>query len=432
MEKTIKKKKVSIIIIVLTIITIIVIGTYALVQWTSTENTELTLRIGQTSGLICSKENDISVSNIGPVFDYEQDGEITEFTVLNLTGTSTNMSATLKVNTITDNLKRSDFKYVVMYSVDEVNYFKLSEGNFSNVNNLDKVELFANQEISGNTYYKVIFYIDGNMENSIDMQNGSLAGVIYFCGDIPEEERSQILTLESTETENLTTSFTVDDATIEKISSIEVTSSGGGTAEATIEGNVITVTATGATPDVTTVDESCEKTPSTTTATNNRTCTSYSCDYSWHELYDDWCYYDDSYTINGSYTNIYLCYYGSWAYHSTTDGTYTECDSGYEEDLYCDESGAPSGSCSPEGATQNLDVSCTKTCSYSDSYAATCDSYQDNYSCSSSDYNLVSSTCYKCDTDFTFNSSTLKCDGTCSATVSTWTYEVKINYIVVF
>ena len=156
MKQTTKKKNVFIIIIVLTIIMIMGIGTYALVQWTSTENTELTLRIGETSGLMCSKENDITVSNMGPVFDYEQDGEITEFTVLNLTGTSTNMSATLKVNTITDNLKRSDFKYVVMYSEDEVNYFKLSEGSFSNVSSGEQIELFVEQEISGNIYYKVI------------------------------------------------------------------------------------------------------------------------------------------------------------------------------------------------------------------------------------------------------------------------------------
>ena len=55
------KNNLYILIIVITIIAILVIGTYALVQWTSTENTELTLRIGETSGLLCSKENDISL-----------------------------------------------------------------------------------------------------------------------------------------------------------------------------------------------------------------------------------------------------------------------------------------------------------------------------------------------------------------------------------
>lgn len=175
------KSKVFVVISILVMLMIIVVGTYALTVWTSKENTELTIRIGDIEGLTCLKENDINVTDIGPVFDYEEDGEITEFTVLNNTGNLTLMTGTLKVNNITENIQNEDFKYVVQYSEDKQSYEKISEGNFSDVQNGDEIEIFKEKEIENKGFFKVIFYLDGNSENPIELQGGSLESELTFC-----------------------------------------------------------------------------------------------------------------------------------------------------------------------------------------------------------------------------------------------------------
>ena len=79
-----KKKYFNIALIFICIISITLIGTYALKLWISTNNTELTFRIGEysTNGITCKTSEDITVSNIGPIFDYNIDGEIIPFTVV--------------------------------------------------------------------------------------------------------------------------------------------------------------------------------------------------------------------------------------------------------------------------------------------------------------------------------------------------------------
>ena len=66
-----KKKYLKIVLIFICIISITLIGTYALKLWSSTDNTELTFRIGeyQTDSMICKASEDITVSNIGPVYE---------------------------------------------------------------------------------------------------------------------------------------------------------------------------------------------------------------------------------------------------------------------------------------------------------------------------------------------------------------------------
>ena len=178
-----KKKYIKIALIFICIISITLIGTYALKLWSSTENTELTFRIGeyQTDSMICKASEDITVSNIGPVFDYMKDGEVIPFTVLASSSNEEKLFINFNIESITDNLKEESFKYILLSSTDKVNYNEVIKGNFLNINNNDTLELISNYVINKTTYYKLIIYIDGNMENPISMQNGSITGNIEVC-----------------------------------------------------------------------------------------------------------------------------------------------------------------------------------------------------------------------------------------------------------
>ena len=178
-----KKKYIKIALIFICIISVILIGTYALKLWSSTDNTELTFRIGeyQTDSMICKTSEDITVSNIGPVFDYMKDGEVIPFTVLASSSNEEKLFINFNIESITSNLKEESFKYILLSSIDKVNYNEITSGNFLNINNNDTLELISNYVINKTTYYKLIIYIDGNMENPISMQNGSITGNIEVC-----------------------------------------------------------------------------------------------------------------------------------------------------------------------------------------------------------------------------------------------------------
>ena len=178
-----KKKYFNITLIFICIISITLIGTYALKLWSSTNNTELTFRIGEysTNGITCKTSEDITVSNIGPIFDYNIDGEIIPFTVVAGSSNEEKLYINFNIENITSNLKEESFKYILLSSIDKTNYNEVVSGNFLNVNSNDTIELISNYVINKTTYYKLIIYIDGNMENPISMQNGSITGNLEVC-----------------------------------------------------------------------------------------------------------------------------------------------------------------------------------------------------------------------------------------------------------
>ena len=184
-----KKKYLNIAIIFACIIAITLVGTYALKIWTSTENTELTFRIGDYSvgGLTCKSGEDVTISNIGPIFDYTKDGEVVSFTVLTSSTNTKPLNVSFNISTISDNLKEESFKYTLMSSTDNTTFTEVLSGNFKNSTNNSTIELITGNVITRKTYFKLIIYIDGNMENPISMQGGSLTGNIEMCieaGDI--------------------------------------------------------------------------------------------------------------------------------------------------------------------------------------------------------------------------------------------------------
>ena len=178
-----KSKIVKLMISVIILIVIALVGTYALSIWRSTENTELTLRIGDISGFYCTTGDNIEINNIGPIFDYTIDGESTTFSVDNQTNEVAKVTVKFHITTITDNLKEESFKYVLMTNTDNSSYTVYKEGNFKEVTSNSSITLLDNYEValSSKVSFKLVIYIDGNMENPITMQGGSLVGYLDAC-----------------------------------------------------------------------------------------------------------------------------------------------------------------------------------------------------------------------------------------------------------
>ena len=178
-----KSKIVKLMISVIILIVIALVGTYALTIWRSTENTELTLRIGDISGFYCTKGDNIEINNIGPIFDYTIDGESTTFSIDNQTNETANVTVKFHITTITDNLKEESFKYVLMTNTNNSNYTVYKEDDFKDVTSNSSITLLDNYEVGLSTRvsFKLVIYIDGNMENPITMQGGSLVGYLDAC-----------------------------------------------------------------------------------------------------------------------------------------------------------------------------------------------------------------------------------------------------------
>ena len=182
-----KSKIVKLMISVIILIVIALVGTYALTIWRSQENTELTLRIGDISGFYCTKGDNIEINNIGPIFDYTIDGESATFSVDNQTNETAKVTVKFHVTTITDNLKEESFKYVLMTNTDNSSYTVYTEGNFKDVSSNSNIVLLDNYGVglSSKVLFKLVIYIDGNMENPITMQGGSLVGYLDACKEKP-------------------------------------------------------------------------------------------------------------------------------------------------------------------------------------------------------------------------------------------------------
>ena len=178
-----KSKIVKLMVLVIILIVIALVGTYALTIWRSQENTELTLRIGDISGFYCTKGDNIEINNIGPIFDYTIDGESTTFSVDNQTNETAKVTVKFHITTITDNLNEESFKYVLMTNTDNSSYTVYKEGTFKEVTSNSSITLLDNYEValSSKVSFKLVIYIDGNMENPITMQGGSLVGYLDAC-----------------------------------------------------------------------------------------------------------------------------------------------------------------------------------------------------------------------------------------------------------
>ena len=207
------RKKIIIGILIILIIVIIAISTLALFTWTS-PNTSLTLEVGEMTDVIFQEGNDIMANNIGPVLNYE-DGEITEFAIINNAENEQQAKFYLDISEISNSLKEESFKYILQISTNGTNYTTYKDGNFVNANTGELIISDGDVLPSGKTYYKFIIYIDGNMNNPTSMMNNSLKATLNVNASPPPisgtELVEQIKAMANTGTPDFSQDATTDE-----------------------------------------------------------------------------------------------------------------------------------------------------------------------------------------------------------------------------
>jgi len=172
------KKNSLILTLIISIIGISALATYAWFTWNSKENTELTLTIGELADVTFDKGDDINVDNIGPVLNYLNDGEITTFSFRNKSELELFTNVDLNITNLPDELKEESFKYVLLSSTDNVKFDEVASGSFVDKSNGVVSILSTMPAQTGTTYFKFIIYIDGNMENPVDMMGKSFSATL--------------------------------------------------------------------------------------------------------------------------------------------------------------------------------------------------------------------------------------------------------------
>lgn len=152
---------------------------YAYLTWNSKEDTNFTFHLGDVGDAIFAGGNEISSSSIGPVLS-PLEGSYTEFEILKKSDVSFHVTIDFLPTVLPNILKDASFKYAIYRKTNEMGaYSYVTGGNF-----LNKVEgtqfTILSDDITMTTYYKLIIYLDGNMENATALQGQDFAGKVLI------------------------------------------------------------------------------------------------------------------------------------------------------------------------------------------------------------------------------------------------------------
>ena len=169
-----KKKWFIVLVIVLSIALVGGLGTYAMFYWRSTENTEVTLKIGDIADVFFPDGQELNTNSLAPVFNYT-DGETLTFSIENKDTTGANISYTVNFNiaNIDDELKNTSLRYKIVSGNTVV-----GQGDFKNASSNSTMKLAKGRLPSGITNYTLYLYIDSNVENDPNMMNRNISGVV--------------------------------------------------------------------------------------------------------------------------------------------------------------------------------------------------------------------------------------------------------------
>ena len=150
------------------------IGTYALFTWSSTDNTSVTLSIGELADVTFNAGPDIKVNNLSPVYNYT-DGESTTFSITNkdTSGSTLRYTVNIDINKIDTPLVSKDFKYKLISGTNII-----SEGDFSTAIEGSSINIAASIMSSTKVNFTLYLYIDGNMKNNPNIMNQTFTSKI--------------------------------------------------------------------------------------------------------------------------------------------------------------------------------------------------------------------------------------------------------------
>ena len=195
-----KKNNTIILGLILSIIAVASITTYAWFTWSSPDDTNLILTIGDLADVKFDEGNDINVANIGPVLNYLNDGEITTFSFRNKSEVELYTNISLNITNLPNELKEESFKYVLLSSSDNNNFNEVANGNFKDKSN-GPIPILENDLASvGTTYFKFIIYIDGHMENPISMMGKSFSATLEVSVGEMESAANKVINLSEGDT----------------------------------------------------------------------------------------------------------------------------------------------------------------------------------------------------------------------------------------
>ena len=177
-----KNKRTIFLTLIFSFILILIGTTYAYFSWQSTDNPIVNINVEDLGDVIFKGGNEIKATNIGPVLDYN-DGEITEFYIKKKMDNNLDININITPTILPDSLKDESFKVKLLSSTDNITYTEIKEDNFKDKETNIKFTLSTTELTNKLTYFKVIFYIDGNMLNSNNMQGQSFEARIDISVD---------------------------------------------------------------------------------------------------------------------------------------------------------------------------------------------------------------------------------------------------------
>ena len=189
--------------------------TYAFYKWRS-NNTNVDIGV-HAGGLkfVYSNNNILSSTTLSPVKDYTSSDYYkdnnssllyVDYDVTNTKSSSYKMITKLNITSISDSLKDSTFKWVLLKKsgIDSDNnptYTEVTKGDFSNLgvgeNTLDSGIYFTPKD--NGVGYRFVIYIDGNQPNSSTMMNSSIVSNLVLCD---EEVKLFNISLDNQEADN--------------------------------------------------------------------------------------------------------------------------------------------------------------------------------------------------------------------------------------
>ena len=177
-----KNKRTIFLTLIFSFILILIGTTYAYFSWQSTNNPLVNITVEDLGDVIFKGGNDINITNIGPVLDYN-DGEITEFYLKKKIEDNLDININITPTLLPDSLKDESFKVKLLSSTDNITYTEIKEDNFKDKETNIKFTLSTTELTNKLTYFKIIFYIDGNMLNSNNMKGQSFGARIDISVD---------------------------------------------------------------------------------------------------------------------------------------------------------------------------------------------------------------------------------------------------------
>ena len=174
------KKRYFMIVGVFCIISSLIGGTLAWYTWQSSNNTTVSFTV-EGVDVIFDAGADITSSKLRPVSTKEvgvEKGYAIEKTITASSSVIAYLNLYLTLETLPDGLKNESFKYVLLSSSDNTHFEEVASGNFKDKSNGMVSILSSYPAQKGETYFKFIIYMDGNMENPVNMMGKSFSATL--------------------------------------------------------------------------------------------------------------------------------------------------------------------------------------------------------------------------------------------------------------